>query len=200
MRYLKRQTINRRIANDPQFFVDPTNAAITSSSSNAVFGSTANIVMGVTNNLILPTGTVAQRPSSPLNGMIRYCTDLNGGQVEIYQAGTWRSLRFKEPVVVTRETYTGDGSSTVYGPLNPQPPMYTGGSVQDNATWTGDNLVVIVGNVYQTWSTNYLIQTGTAIGVAPFNQGANASKYYIQFTSATPGLSTPIVILHGFDS
>ena len=54
-------------------------------------------------------------------------------------------------------------------------------------------------NVFQVENTNYLIRLGSALG-APYNTPPNDAKYYIQFTSATPGLSTPIVILSGFDT
>jgi hypothetical protein len=38
----------------------------------------------------LPTGTTAQRPSSPNNGYIRFNTTL--GTLEIYSGGQWNSL------------------------------------------------------------------------------------------------------------
>ena len=40
----------------------------------------------------LPSGTTAQRPGSPTNGMIRYNSTL--GTNEIYQGGTWNSFSF----------------------------------------------------------------------------------------------------------
>lgn len=180
MRYLRQQNINRRAPYDQRLYVDMTNS----------------IVMTTTNNMLMPVGTTAERPVSPVNGMLRYNTDIiTGGEVEVYQNSVWRSLRFKEATQINRENYTGDGSSTVYGPLTYQPPTV----VQSGTTWTGNNLLVIVGNVFQVENTNYLIRLGSALG-APYDTPPNNTKYYIQFTSSTPGLATPIVILSGFDT
>jgi len=38
----------------------------------------------------LPSGTTAQRPGTPVNGMLRYNTDLNS--IEGYNAGAWVSI------------------------------------------------------------------------------------------------------------
>jgi hypothetical protein len=179
MRFLKTLTLNRRAIYDSR-------VALTTSN---------DLTLADSRTMILPKSNSSV--SSPTVGQIRYNT--TSDQVEVYQGvgggATWRSLRFKEATQINRENYTGDGSSTVFGPLTYQPPAV----VQSGATWTGNNLFVILGNVFQTFNTNYLIQLGSTLG-APYNVGANATKYYIQFTSATPGLSTPIVILSGFDT
>ena len=185
MRFLKQRNLSRRIPNDTTLYSDVTNSNVYVSP----------IGQG---SLVMPNGPTGNQPTG-LPGMMRY--DTTTDQVIVFQGGTygaggqWRALRFKESVGVTRETYTGDGYTAVFGPLNPQPP----GIVQNGATWTGDNLIVIVGNVYQTWSSNYLVVTGNTIG-DPYNAAPyDGTKFFIQFTSAVPGLSTPIVILHGFD-
>jgi hypothetical protein len=73
MRYLRTQVLNRRAPFDQRLQVDLTNG----------------IVMKTPNNLLMPKGTTAERPVSPVNGMIRYNTDIvAGGEVEIYHAGT----------------------------------------------------------------------------------------------------------------
>jgi len=182
MRFLKTLSLNRRAIYDDRLAVETDNA----------------VVMRTPNNLLMPKGGNADRPTSPVVGMIRYNTDSN--QVEVYQGvgggATWRTLRFKEATQINRENYTGNGTKAVYGPLTYQPPS----TVESGATWSGDNLIVIVGNVFQVNTTNYEIKLGenitpTVNDPGPFTTG----QYYIQFTSASPGLSTPIVILHGFD-
>jgi len=176
MRYLRKQVLNRRAPFDTRFYIDATNG----------------VVMANSNNITLPKSqdTIV----SPQTGMMRYNTSSN--DVEVYQGSSaqWRAIRYKEAIGITRETYTGNNTQTVFGPLSIQPPTI----VQSGSTWTGDNLIVIVGNVFQTWNSNYLIVTGATLG-SPYNTPPNDTKYYIQFTSTTPGLSTPIVILHGFD-
>jgi len=63
MRYLRKQVINRRAPYDQRLSVDINNA----------------VVMTTTNNVTLPSGTTAQRPVNPTNGMMRYNTDLGTG-------------------------------------------------------------------------------------------------------------------------
>lgn len=176
MRYLRQQNINRRAPYDQRLYVDMTNS----------------IVMTTTNNMLMPVGTTAERPVNPLRGMLRFNTTTN--QVEVFQgategSATWRSLRFKEATQILKENYIGDGVTTDFGPLNPQPPT----TVESGAAWSGDNLIVIVGNVFQVHTTNYEIVDGSLVS------GGTPGLKYIRFTSASPGLATPIVILHGFD-
>jgi hypothetical protein len=175
MRFLKTLTLNRRAIYDDRLAIDITDG----------------IVMNTPNSLLLPKGNNStDRPASPVTGMIRYNTTSN--DVEVYQgsSATWRSIRYKESTGITQQTFTGDGVGVNFGPLNPQPPT----TVESGKTWTGANLLVIVGNVFQTHNTNYLIVDGATLG-SPYISG----QKYIQFTSSVPGLSTPIVILHGFD-
>lgn len=174
MRYLRQQNINRRAPYDQRLYVDMTNS----------------IVMTTTNNMLMPKGTTAERPVNPETGMMRYNTSTN--QVEVYQgtSASWRSIRYKEATQILRENYTGDGVNTVFGPLSPQPPTI----VESGASWSGDNLFVFVGNVYQIFGTNYEIKDGAILG-SPYISG----QKYIQFTSSVPLSEAPIVILHGFD-
>ena len=58
-------------------FVGTSNTAVERSSS-------------ATGAIQLPSGTTAQRPSSPVNGMIRYST--TSGTIEAYIGGSWVNL------------------------------------------------------------------------------------------------------------
>jgi hypothetical protein len=49
-----------------------------------------NTTVDDTGNLSLPSGTTAQRPATPLQGMIRYNTTLN--TTEYYDGAAWRSI------------------------------------------------------------------------------------------------------------
>lgn len=51
---------------------------------------TGNVILATTTALELPDGTTAQRPGSPVNGMIRYNTTLN--QFEGYKASAWGAI------------------------------------------------------------------------------------------------------------
>lgn len=145
MRYLRQQVLNRRAPHDQRLYVDMTNS----------------VVMNTTNNLVLPKGGNADRPVSPVIGMIRYNTDTD--EVEIYEGtGTpqWRNVRYKEAVGITQQTLGyGDAITIHFGPLNPAPPTY----IANNNMWTGANLLVYVENVPQLHSTNYTVVSGPTI-------------------------------------
>jgi hypothetical protein len=51
---------------------------------------TGDVILGTTTALELPDGTTAQRPGTPVNGMIRYNTTLN--QFEGYKASAWGAI------------------------------------------------------------------------------------------------------------
>ena len=53
-------------------------------------GVDASVVVATTDALQLASGTTVQRPTSPVNGMIRYNSTLN--LVEIYENGSWEQI------------------------------------------------------------------------------------------------------------
>jgi hypothetical protein len=98
--------------------------------------------------------------------MMRYNTDIStGGQVEIYQAGTWRSLRFKEASQITQQNLgAGDGTTTYFGPLSPQPPTV----LANNATWGAQHLLVIVENVIQVSGINFTVTNNPVVAAQTY--------------------------------
>lgn len=64
-----------------------------------------NPTIGGDEKLTLPTGTTAQRPSSPVNGDVRYNTTTN--KVEAYENGTWINFR-QEDVILARYAFFAD--------------------------------------------------------------------------------------------
>ena len=136
MRFLRNLNINPKAPRDLRF--------------NLTQGDEAQF--NTTKSVLLPSGSTANRATSPVAGMMRLNTDTN--QVEVYQRDSWRSLRFKESTQITQQSLgLGNGLNTLFGPLNPAPPA----TVQSGATWTGSNLLVMVENVLQLYNTNYLI-------------------------------------------
>jgi len=144
MRYLKRQNINRRTANDTTVYSDVANA-------NVYIAPTGN------GSLVLPVGNSASRPGSPTSGMMRYNTDaVTGGQVEIYSAGRWRALRFVEQgTIIQQNLGAGDSSNTYFGPLNST--YYNPSNNANNTTVGAQNVLVIVENVIQVSGINYTV-------------------------------------------
>ena len=153
MRYLKRQTLDRRSANNTTLYSDAARANVYIAPSGQ-------------GSVVIPTGTTAQRPASPVSGMMRYNTDIStGGQIEVYQGGTWRSLRFKESgQIIQQNLGAGDGTTTYFGPLNPQPPTV----VANNATWGAQNILVIVENVIQVSGINYTVTNNPTVAAQTY--------------------------------
>jgi hypothetical protein len=142
MRYLRQQVLNRRAPYDQRLYVDMDNS----------------VVMTTTNNLTLPSGTTAERPmfASSVNGMIRYNTTLD--EIEVYQSNNWRSLRFKEPTIITQQSLgAGDGINLYFGPLSPEPVTLVQSGVTWNLTQIAKNILVVVENVLQLATTNYTV-------------------------------------------
>lgn len=143
MRFLKRQTLDRRTANNTSLYSDDARANVYVSPVGA-------------GSLVLPNGTTAQQPASPSTGMMRYNTTTN--EVEVYQSSAWRSLRYKEPGLITQQNLgAGDGLTVYFGPLSPAPAT----TAQSGVTWStaqmATNMLVIVDNVLQLSSTNYSV-------------------------------------------
>ena len=147
------------------------------------------VILGTTDMLLIPKGTTAQRVTSPVAGHMRFNTINN--EFEVYQNGAWRNIRFKESIGITQQAVgTGDDIETKFGPLNPTPPTL----VASGATWGGQNLIVLVENVFQIHNTNYTIEQNPIVGPgAPYALG-----YYIVFGEAVPG-GKAVTVLHGFD-
>lgn len=129
---------------------------------------------GVTNviaeAITLPAGPTVARPVSPTNGTFRF--NLTTNKLEIWNGVEWRLIGTEGKLNIVQDTFTGDGTTTTFGPMSYS---ITAGK---EAT-----VMVYVGNVHQNSSTAY-----------SFNGTSN-----ITFTSPPP-LGHNIVILHGFDS
>lgn len=142
MRFLRNLNLNPKAPHDKRFNITKSD----------------EVQFNTDRSVLLPAGPTANRATSPVAGMMRLNTDTD--QVEVYQSGVWRSLRFKESSQITLQNLgLGDGQSSLYGPLNPAPPAI----VQSGTTWTGANLMVYVENVFQIYNTNYLIQQNPVI-------------------------------------
>lgn len=188
MKFLKRQILNNKTVSGVQsLYID-------------IGG---EVVVDQPYNLLLPKGTTNQRSpdtTSPtfINGMIRYNTTT--GEFEGYQAGSWRSFRFKESAAVTLQTVgTGDGSTVLFGPLSPDPYTFSYASgVTWNATQIAQNLLVYVENVPQIPTVNFTIVQNPG-GLAPNNPGNPwPAGTYLQFGTAVPA-NKPVYILTRFD-
>jgi len=150
------------------------------------------ITTNSTNSIKLPTGTTAQRPQSALssNGMIRYNTTLN--ILESYMNGGWEIVKKPASVAIVKQTIAGFTNETFYGPLTQVPVSI-------------NNLIVLVDNVLQISTTNFVLATNPS-GTSPSRgNSAYPTGTYIQFTGELPetfefvptGIN--ITILYGFE-
>jgi len=150
------------------------------------------ITTNSTNSLKLPTGTTAQRPQLAIssNGMIRYNTTLN--VLESYMNGNWEIVKKPSNVAILKQTIAGFNNETYYGPLIQVPTNI-------------DNLVVLVENVLQISTTNFVLATNPA-GPSPSRGGSSYPEgTYIRFTGEIPGTfefvptGIDVTILYGFE-
>jgi len=93
----------------------------------------------------IPSGATADRPSNPINGQMRYNTDLS--RFEIYY-NAWKQLAIIGTVNIIKDTFTGDGVTTTFSLT--QTPIST------------QTIIVFVGNVNQNPDDAYSL-TGNQI-------------------------------------
>ena len=184
MRYLRRQILSKNT-------VTGQNSAYIDISGEAVIDQPYS--------LLVPKGTTSERPLSPVTGMIRFNTTI--GEFEAYQGSSWRSLRYKEAtgIVLQDDLGEGDGSTILFGPLNPNPYTYNYASgVTWNEAQIAKNLIVLVENVFQIANVNYTIvqNPGGDDTKNPGNPWATGT--YIQFGTAVPA-NKPVYVIHKFD-
>ena len=172
MRFLKQQTLNAR--NIQGASVKFTTAGL-------------GIIDG-TKEIVVPSGTTAERPSTPANAQLRYNTDNN--EFEVYENGAWKNLRYNEPnpVGITQQNLgVGDGTETTFGLLN-------SGDTEYPTPASAQSVIVLVENVFQISTTNYtLVQNPSSGPNTPY-----AAGWYIVFSTPVP-TGKPITVLHNFD-
>ena len=100
----------------------------------------------ISGSLSTPTGSTGDRPSDPQVGEIRYNTTTNN--LEFYNGSGYNNVAVKGSVTITKDSFTGDGSTTVYT-LSVTP-------ADEN------NILVFVGNVHQNPDVAYSL-TGANI-------------------------------------
>lgn len=148
------------------------------------------VIVDSNNVMLVPKGTTGERTSNPVSGHLRYNTSLN--ELEVYSESEWRSVRYKEPNndpgIVQQNLGNGDAIERYFGPLNSQDP-----NTDYTAPNAAQNILVIVGNVFQISTTNYVLVQ---------NPAGKAAGWYIDFGGSplgVPDLDEPVTALHNFD-
>lgn len=185
MRLIKRQTTNLR--------------SITG--KGVQYDITDQIIIDSTNVMLVPKGTTAEGPASPVNGHLRYNTD--DEQLEAYQNGAWREVRFKEPNqdpgIVWQNLGVGNvaADETIFGELQSNDPDYP-------VPATANNIIVMIENVVQIPTTNYTIHQTAAITTGGAEEGPNHpytssdTGWWIKFSSPVP-TGKPVTVIHNLD-
>jgi hypothetical protein len=157
------------------------------------------ITIDSTNGMRLPKGTEAQKPNTStipnLAGTIRYNTTTHSIEAYIGAPGfeAWETVRAPAASTIVRQTIgPGDAVEQFFGPLNTS---YT-------ATYlaSSDNIIVLVENVFQIATTNFLIvQNPAGVPQAAFYSGAGSypAGYYLQFSDPVP-IDKNVTVYYGF--
>mgnify|MGYP006078254917 FL=1 len=107
-----------------------------------------------TGSLLLPVGTTAQRPGSPVEGEIRYNSTLD--VVEVFTNSTWEEVGDSVSATLTNETFNGDGSDTTFT---------LGNSASTNTVFVSLNGVVQVPTTdYSVSGTTLTFTTAPVVG------------------------------------
>ena len=151
--------------------------------------------------MLMPKGEESVRPgeagitTAANDGHVRYNTTTS--QLEAYQNGAWRNIRFKEPNqdpgIVVQNLGVGDEIETVFGELN-------SGDADFPQPAAAQNILVFVENVFQIPVTNYNIRQTAEVDTTGPNTPYTETDtgWWIEFTSAVP-LGKPVTIIHNFD-
>jgi hypothetical protein len=113
---------------------------------------TGEIITDTSAGIQMPRGDVAARLETPVNGTIRYNTEIGtGGELEAYINGTWEIIKTNRQATVTKQEFdNGDYADTIFGPL-----------AYDIDIDRPENLTVYVENVYQLPDVNYTLVRST---------------------------------------
>ena len=125
---------------------------------------------GAANSILIPKGTTAEQPASPQAGQFRYNETLN--TLEFYNGTQFVQISgaVGGRATITRDAFTMDGSTLIYGPLSFEP--------------TADqNVLVFIEGQFQKDDT-YSI-SGTTITLSSTGPGDNTKT---------------LSVIHGFDT
>ena len=95
-------------------------------------------------SVVMPTGSSATRPDTPVFGQFRFNTDM--GLVEFFNGIVWNTLSTSGSISYTVDGFTGDGVTTIF----------TMSAIES----TPEQIIVFVGSVYQIPTTNYSVNGG----------------------------------------
>lgn len=179
MKFLKKSQLNFRNVKDQSVSVE----------------TDGRVTMDGKLSLLIPKGGTGDRPSSAVEGMLRYNSDTN--EFEAYQGdsgtsdATWRKIKFKEPSTISFQSFENHSGGDMFGPLTVNPFDFVVEGTADPLTelQVAQRLLVIVENVIQVANVNYEILKD------PIGYAAGA---WIHFGSNVP-ITKNVYVINGFD-
>lgn len=104
--------------------------------------------VGTYKAVVIPSGTAATRPDSPVFGSFRFNT--TAGNMEVFNGTSWVYMALEGLTGVAVDSFTGDGSTTVFGSMT-------------NTVDSETDILVFIGGVYQIPTTNYTVDSSSDI-------------------------------------
>ena len=161
------------------------------------------VVVDSTRAMRVPKGAEEFRPgesgiiTGANSGQLRYNTDVE--QLETYQNGAWRNIRFKEPNqdpgIVWQNLGVGNAAAdeTVFGELN-------SGDTNFPVPASAENIIVLVENVVQIPVENYSIKQTAGVDASGPNAPYTSTDtgWWIEFTEPVP-TGKPVNVIHNLD-
>ena len=95
-----------------------TNLLVVDAGSDSVLIGTATATtdvafkIGTTNSMMVPVGNTAERPGTPVTGMLRFNTTED--TLEYYDSDSWESVS-TDFTVIQADSFTGNGTQTIFG-------------------------------------------------------------------------------------
>jgi len=107
---------------------------------------------------VMPYGSTALRPTTPVDGEFRFNTETN--KMEVYYSSVWNSISKIGQVTITKDTFTGDSSQSLFTMTK----SYSAGEEP--------KIIVVVGNVFQNPGVAFTVSgtTLTFTSPPPFGQ------------------------------
>jgi len=179
MKFLKKSQLNFRNVKDQSVAVE----------------TDGRVTMDGKISLLIPKGGTADRPGTPVEGMIRYNSDTY--ELEAYQGNDstgnalWRKVKFKEPSSISFQSFISHSGGDMFGPLtvNPFDFKKEGSGSGLTSTEIAERILVIVENVIQVANINYEVLQD------PIGYAAGA---WIHFGSSVPTTKN-VYVISGFD-
>lgn len=162
MRYLKKLALYRNVPVNDRLSVLPDTRIVTNS----------------TTSLQMPTGPKETRPSTLVDGTVRYSSTLK--EFEVYNSQNpgphpWEILRtIRQATITPQNLGYGNYNDYIFGPLS-----------YDVAISKPQNILVFIDNVYQTPTSNYTLVSNPSSATSPLSVSTSTGVNTLYLSTLT---------------